>query len=321
MVLSHWTGRIDAEDGAAGRRWHQLIRDLQEDSSVPETGRSIAFVGFPVDEGVRRNQGRPGAAQGPAVIRRACASLPDHFPAGTALYEAGDVGIEGDDLQEAQAVLGRKTAALIGRGLFPVVLGGGHEVAWGTFQGVLAAAPAGARPGILNVDAHFDLRRPVDGPTSGTGFYQMAEACRERELPFRYCCLGIQRSGNTRALFERADSLGVQYHLSEALSGEAISEVERSARAFVEASDLLYLSIDLDAFHAGYAPGVSAPNALGLTPRQVLPLLRSVMASGKVAILDIAELNPAYDIDGRTARLAASLLFELLTPPGTTAEQ
>lgn len=315
MVLSHWTGRIDAEDGAAGRRWHQLIRDLQEHPAAPETGRSVAFVGFPVDEGVRRNQGRPGAAKGPAAIRRACAALPDHFPAGTALYEAGDVGIEKEDLKGAQAALGRQVAALLDRGFFPVVLGGGHEVAWGTFQGVLAAAPAGACLGILNIDAHFDLRQPVDGPTSGTGFYQMGEACREQGLPFRYCCLGIQRSGNTRALFERADSLGVQYHLAGALSGEAAFGVERSLRTFVAAADLLYLSVDLDAFHASYAPGVSAPNALGLTPEQVLPLLRSVMASGKVAALDIAELNPAYDVDGRTARLAASLLFELLTLP------
>ncbi len=314
MVFPHWTGRVDAEDGPAGRRWHQLIHAL--DKEVPfQAERAIAFTGFPVDEGVRRNQGRPGAAAGPAAIRGACASLPDHFPAGTALYEAGDAGIAGDDLSGAQAVLGRRVAGLIGRGFFPVVLGGGHEVAWGTFQGVLEAAPAGARLGIVNVDAHFDLRRPVDGPTSGTGFFQMAEACRERDLPFRYCCLGIQRSANTRALFERADALGVQYHLADALSGETTLGVERSLRSFVDASDLLYLSVDLDAFHASYAPGVSAPNALGLTPGQALPLLRSIMASGKVAALDIAELNPACDIDGRTARLAASLLFELLTPP------
>jgi len=313
MALSHWTGRIDAEDGAAGRRWHQLVQALAE-GAIPDKEKAIIFVGFPVDEGVRRNQGRPGAAQGPAAIRRACASLPDHFPAGTALYDAGDVGIGEDNLPGIQAALGRQVAALIDRSAFPVVLGGGHEVAWGTFQGVLAAAP-GARIGIVNVDAHFDLRRAVDGPTSGTGFYQMAEACRERNLPFRYCCLGIQRAGNTRALFERADSLGVQYRLAEALSREIAFEAEHSLRTFVDASDLLYLSVDLDAFHASYAPGVSAPNALGLTPTQVLPLLQSVMASGKVAALDIAELNPAYDIDGRTARLAASLLFELLTPP------
>ena len=62
-------------------------------------------------------------------------------------------------------------------GQFPVVLGGGHEVAFGTYLGlarISRSAHPGDRIGILNLDAHFDLR-PGPVPSSGTPFRQIAE--------------------------------------------------------------------------------------------------------------------------------------------------
>ena len=76
--------------------------------------------------------------------------------------------------------------------------------------------------------------------------------------------------------------------------------------------DNIYLSICLDVFAECFAPGVSAPQPLGLTPWQTLPLLKYIIQSGKVVSLDIAELSPALDREQKTARLAALIIAELL---------
>ena len=61
--MACWTGRIDPEPDSP--RWHQRIRALSEDSQP-----GLALLGFACDEGVRRNHGRVGAAEGPAALRR-----------------------------------------------------------------------------------------------------------------------------------------------------------------------------------------------------------------------------------------------------------
>lgn len=312
-LFSNWTGREDAGEGDQGLRWHQIIRPIDEDHSeaVPDRFR-IAILGFCSDEGVRRNKGRTGAAEAPAAIRRACAPLPDHFPGGTLLFEAGDVHPEGKPLEKAQEELSMRVKKLLDGNYFPLLFGGGHEIAWGVYGGLRDATPAGQSIGVINIDAHFDLRQPVHGATSGTSFYEIAEDCRRSGRGFHYLCLGIQRFSNTKALFERAGSLKVAYHLAEDLRRDNLPSLYREIDHFISERDVLYLTIDMDAFDATQAPGVSAPNALGLDPRIVVPLIRHIAKSGKVAVADIAEVNPRFDQDGRTAKLAAALAFELL---------
>ena len=81
---------------------------------------------------------------------------------------------------------------------------------------------------------------------------------------------------------------------------------------FLDGIDVLYLTIDLDVLPAGVAPGVSAPAAYGVPLPVITAVCRQVAWSGKLLHLDIAELNPALDVDGRTARVAARLLDTLL---------
>ena len=131
---------------------------------APLAGRA---VGFPSDEGVRRNQGRIGAAGGPEALRRALGSLTDP---GVPLRDAGDVPV-GEDLEAGQKRLGAVVAAVLATGDLPIVLGGGHEVAYGSYLGWSSMAGA-EHWGVVNLDAHFDLR---DEPcsTSGTPFRQI----------------------------------------------------------------------------------------------------------------------------------------------------
>jgi formiminoglutamase len=112
--------------------------------------------------------------------------------------------------------LAQRVAGAIAQGCLPLVLGGGHEVAWGTFQGIARARPDLRRILIVNFDAHFDLRMAAQA-NSGTPFRQMAAWSQSSGRPFDYHVLGISRYANTQALFDRAHTLGVRHVLDDDL--------------------------------------------------------------------------------------------------------
>ena len=313
-----WTGRVDG-DAADLRRWHQEVRfvDLAGDAladAVRADGvaAAICFVGYASDEGVRRNLGRVGAAAGPAELRRRMAPLP--AVEGVALLDAGDVVVDGsaqgDPVAGAQRTLAAAVEAIARAGALPVVLGGGHDQAHGLFLGLAAAL--GAAPACINFDAHLDLREiPDDGPHSGTPFTQSWEWCRAREAPFRYCALGVQRAGNTRRLLERAEFAGATVVDADGFALDHVDVVMDAVDDAVDEGEIA-LSIDLDVFAAAFAPGVSAPTAMGIAPDAAFRrILRGLLASGRVKGVEIAELNPSLDVDGRTARLGAGIAYEI----------
>src|SRR5690606_16334875 len=238
LSMEIWSGRIDSEPDAW--RWHQRVQAFDA-AAAP----GLALLGFACDEGVRRNQGRVGAAAAPQSVRKALANLAWHRQAPA--YDAGDVICEDGDLEAAQARLGHNVCAVLDAGHLPLVIGGGHEVAFGSWSGLAEHLSGNSAPriGIVNFDAHFDLRDPTHVHSSGTPFAQIAEQCAARGWPFHYACLGVSRASNTRALFARAAELNVlvreDYQIRESTLGTIGAELE----AFVAECDALYLTIDI----------------------------------------------------------------------------
>ena len=299
-----WQGRVDVEESGPSPRWHQHVRPFADDSRG-----GVALVGFAVDEGVRRNGGRPGAAEGPLLLRKALAGLP--VLGEPAVWDAGDVACADGQLEAAQDALAQRVARAMAQGCVPLVLGGGHEVAWGTFQGFMHARPQAQRVLVVNFDAHFDLRRAAQG-NSGTPFRQMQEWCMSHARPFDYRVVGISQFANTQALFDRADALGVRYVLDDALQSEAgLLQAQAALEHDMAQCDAVYLTIDLDVLPGGVAPGVSAPAPLGMPLALVERLVDAVLASRKLVAADIAEFNPAFDRDGLTAKVAARLVARI----------
>ncbi|WP_116205197.1 formimidoylglutamase [Amycolatopsis circi] len=303
MSTTKWTGREDGS-GPDHRRWHHAVNEF---SSAP----GVSLLGFASDAGVRRNGGRPGAQAGPEAIRKALASFaiqPEFV-----ISDAGDVVVEGDELEAGQENLGELVAKQLNDGHLPLVLGGGHETAYGSYLGLARSGLLdGKRLGILNLDAHFDLRT-ADRASSGTPFRQIAAREAERGAEFTYAVVGISEPGNTTALFETAAELNVRHLLDLDCQERHLERVLDFVRAFVADVDALYLSIDLDVIPAAQAPGVSAPSTLGVPAAVVLEVCRLVARDPKLALADITELNPVYDVDTRTARIAARLAHTLVT--------
>lgn len=297
-----WSGRIDAGEGELARRWHQLATPF-----VPGLPAGIGIVGFACDEGVRRNQGRIGAAAAPTVIRKALANLAWHQD--RPLCDMGDVACGDGDLDAAHLRLAAAVQQLATGGHFPLVLGGGHETAYGTWRGLAAAHPDKVI-GIINFDAHFDIREAAEA-TSGTPFAQIAADCASAGRPFHYLCLGVAEPSNTQALFARAGQLGVQWLLDSALCEAGLTSARQAVQQFIDQVDIVYLTIDLDVLPASVMPAVSAPAAMGVALPVVEALVSSIAASGKLAAADLVELNPQFDIDSHGAKTAARLAWSI----------
>ncbi len=310
---SIWTGRSTTE---AAAYWYQQVQCLSvEDSLLPPlpAQRGLAIIGYAVDAGVARNLGRVGAAAGAQAIRERLAREPWHAGAGWRIVDCGDVICEGDDVEAAQRRLAQAVAEVRAQGYFSVVLGGGHDQAFGHFAGLRFSLDSAGRQrdrlGVVNFDAHLDLR-PLDGQgaTSGTPFTQVAQLCADLNLPFDYACLGAQLQANTATLWASAKTLGVQVISLAELANTGAQQLE----AFCAPLDQVHVTVDLDGFPNYISPGVSAPGVEGFSVELVRSLLAQLMATGKVVGLDFAECNPSHDIDGRTARLAARLIAGLL---------
>ncbi len=300
-----WQGRSDSP---GAKCFHEVFvcDDLRQPLITSPGAMNFGLLGFASDEGVKRNHGRAGAFRGPDAIREALAKFPVNVPENWKFFDVGDITCDDGKLEAAQECLGKTVHLLLDQGIFPILIGGGHEIAWGHYQGLRKSLPK-TEISIVNFDAHFDMR-PLKGEgSSGTSFLQIGEDCKRRRIPFHYTCLGIQNYGNTSALFKTAKDYGVSYvsaeayHLGDPLKDQALDELLSMQQG-------IYLTICLDVFSAPFAPGVSAPQSLGLFPYHVVPQLKKLARSGRVIGFDIAEMNPKYDMDGRTAHLAASLI-------------
>ncbi len=307
-----WQGRPDIPEGACFYQ-HVRLLNLMNDAIEKTSPITFALLGFKCDEGVQRDLGRTGAFEAPTAIRQRLAKLPFQKPA-IHLYDAGNIICSDHRLEEAQKSLADVIALLLAKHIRPIVLGGGHEVAWGHYQGIDRVFPAPNRLGIINFDAHFDMTpiHPGHRGSATTTFYQIAKAHEATHRHFDYNCIGIQHAGNVRQAFDFAKKYNTKMILADdlhqGLQEKSFDFIDRVA----DENDMIYLSLSLDVFSPAFAPGVGTIQPLGLNPWHVIPLLRQGAASGKVVGYDIAEHVPRYDIDHRTAKLAATLIYEII---------
>ena len=286
-TMAAWQGRVDSSDNYDAFRWHQWIRkwNLMNDATPEDERKGFVLLGFCCDEGIRRNKGREGAAGGPESIRRELANLPCTFSPAVMLFDAGDIICEDGNLAASQAALAEAVFRICSAGMFPIVMGGGHEVALGDYNGHVkfaCQADAAVDIGIINFDAHFDLRPLPYGGSSGTMFRQIAETAQQEKRKFHYLCMGIQRSSNTLELFKTAERLGVTHLLAGDVASRNGEYVMDQLDEFIRKNERIYLTVCADVFSSAFAPGVSAPQPLGLDPEDVLKYIKHIIRTNKV---------------------------------------
>lgn len=286
-----------ADDPRVG---HLLSRAL-----TPASDAQVALLGFPVDQGVLRNGGRTGAAEGPRAIReqlyRMCPDARDPEPFSLLLAHTRDLGdlISSGDLERDQAELACVIAPLLRADTFVIVLGGGHETSYGHFLGYVEAA---RNVSIQNIDAHSDVRAPKLGlGHSGSPFRQAIEHASGRLERYRVAALQPQSVARAHLAFMHEH--GGHYSFR--------ADFKPDAKLYGGPGSWL-ATFCLDAVDQAFAPGVSAPACAGLTPSEWLTAAYLAGRSPSVSSADLVELNPRFDRDAQTAKLAALTVWELL---------
>lgn len=268
----------------------------------------VVIIGFPSDEGVHRNGGRVGAAGAPTEIRRWLYRLtpdPQNHEAFCELVERtvdlGDLTCS-DDVEQDQAALAQALAPYLRERVFPIVLGGGHETSYGHFLGHVEAAQ---KTEIINWDAHPDVRKLIEEKGhSGSPFRQALQ--HPSGNCARYTVAGLQpQSVAASHLNFLSDNRG-RWLWKGDLDAATINAL------YAEADHPVLASFDIDAVDQAFAPGVSAPAVGGLSVELWLHAAYQAGRNPKVSSVDLVECNPVHDLDGRTARLAAVTVWQVL---------
>lgn len=280
-----------------------------------EPGRcQVALLGLPDDVGVQLNGGRVGARAGPTAFREALCRFGTPYDGlsrrelTTRVYDAGDVipagGNTPETLLETHARVAEVVAPLQAAGLVVVCIGGGHDLSLPPIR--VLAVNSGAPLGGINVDAHLDVRSRVG---SGMPFRSLIEAGALD--PARFVELGLGRFANEAADVAWLAAQGAELVLIDEVLRDGWAIERWFERAALD-SRPGFVSIDLDGLDQSAVAGVSAKNPMGLSVWQVAQLAERAGRSAFVRHFDLMELCPRYDLDGKSARVAALLFLHFI---------
>ena len=237
-----------------------------------------------------------GAAAAPPLIREAIHSAAGNIYSerGADLSQLSDAGdlVLTEDAGNARVTIQAGIEASLSNGFVPIALGGDHSI---TYPIMRAIARKHRGITILHIDAHGDLYDEFETD-------RFSHACpfariMEEKLCARLVQVGIRTL--TPHQREQIAKFGVDTIEMQHFAGGARPSV----------SGPVYISVDLDGLDPAFAPGVSHREPGGLSVRDVLTMIHSLR--GPIVGADVVEFNPAQDVNGLTAAVAAKITREL----------
>ncbi len=295
---------IEQED----KRFASKIMVLESYESLKKD--DIVLMGIPQDIGVKRNGGRPGASTAPFKIREFLGKLSvfgiQHFSG--SIYDAGNIDCESRDLEEIRNDHYEVLHRILSTGATAIILGGGHDIAFPNTKALLDICD---HSGIVNIDPHLDVRVKIDGlPHSGTPFREMLEY----QLPSEFVEFGTQKftaSAHHRDFVESHGGRVIPYQHIRSIGNVGL-QLKEILKSMNNSHLSTYVSFDMDSVSSAFAPGVSAPASIGFTSDEIVEMAYWAGAEG-CRMIDIVEVNPNYDIDDRTSRLAAMMIASFIS--------
>jgi ornithine--oxo-acid transaminase len=228
------------------------------------------------------------------------------------------------------ARLAREVSAVVGAGEFPIVLGGDHSCAIGTWNGAAKALSARGPLGLVWIDAHMDSHTPSTSPSGmrhgmplaallGHGADPELARCAEGPLAPQHLCLVGVRSYESEEAALLAE-LGVKIFPMTEIEERGIDAVLDDAVRIASTGTAGYgISIDLDALEPSDAPGVGTPVAGGIPAAGLIAALRNFSADHSLLALEVVEYNPHLDRERKTAVIVEDILAAVLGAPAAPA--
>lgn len=264
----------------------------------------IVILGCPHDEGVRRNNGRVGAAAAPDKIREQFYKLTT-LNISKKIFDLGNVVI-GASLEETHQTHFDVVTQVLRGGKRLIVLGGGNDISYPS--GAAMAEVFGSEWWIgVNIDAHLDVRI-AEERNSGTQYRQLLE--EKLLLPSYFYEVGYQTHLCSPVYYDYIRELGVHRISLELLRSRAEADIEikeQIRQKFIGQSSSLntFFGFDMDAVRSSDAPGTSVASPLGLRAGEFITLVKYAASLANTKIIEFSEVNPTYDIDNRTTKLVA----------------
>ncbi|MYL29291.1 formimidoylglutamase [Halobacillus halophilus] len=257
------------------------------------------------------------ASEAPQSIRRALGfyttySLEkDHDFTDVTMLDFGDAGVHPTDLERTTKQLQESVKEMLDAEACSryILLGGDHGV---SFPSISAFHERMGRVGVLQWDAHHDVRNTKDGGrTNGTPFRSLLEsgALKGEDL----VQIGIRDYSNAKEYGDYCARQGVTvYTMADVEAGDITSIVKKEIQRLKQQVDVIYLSVDMDVVDQAFAPGCPAIGPGGLTSRELLLSVQAASCDPIVKAMDIVEVDPSKDFRDMTSRLAAHVMMRYM---------
>jgi arginase len=202
---------------------------------------------------------------------------------------------------------------------FPIILGGDHSIAAGSWAGIINALMAPEEFGLIWIDAHMDSHTYETSPSKAYHGMPLAallghgdpEFSKIAGIPYKLnpkhvTVVGVRSyEPEEQSLLEK---LGVQVFYANDIYTNGLKSILSNAMDISSrAKGGFGITLDLDFFDPLYAPGVGSPERGGFAPSEFLDIL-PLLCTSSLKAFEIVELNPARDIDGKTVDIAVEII-------------
>lgn len=224
--------------------------------------------------------------------------------------------------------LANYTYQAINQQQFPIVIGGDHSCAIGTWSGIASALRKRQETlGLIWIDAHLDSHTHITTPShnahgmpaasllgDGPELFTHIKGAFPKLLPEHICFIGIRDFESKEEIYMKKNGIRV-YDIKEVKQRGLDIVLSEAVNNMRDKADFYGITIDIDAFDPSEAPGVNTPVKNGITTANFLPCLNSIRNDAKFIGLEIAEYNPNFDKGQKTPQLIAAILEQIIQRP------
>jgi formiminoglutamase len=289
--------RNDSDDTRLGERVSSKKEDYKESE--------IVILGSPQDEGVIRNKGREGARYAPDKIRESFYKLSAREKTkAKKIFDLGNIKIE-KSLEEIHARQEEVVYQLLRDNKKVIILGGGNDI---SYPDCKALSRIDNNFLAFNFDSHFDVRS-AKTRNSGTSYRMLLE--EELLNPKNFYEIGIKQHASSPKHKNYLESKGSHIFYYDKIQGEKIKRILRDI--LKRKTKALFWGFDMDSVNSSDAPGVSAPDPIGFSIEEALMIAETAGRDKRTKVFEISEVNPEFDFDNKTSRLAAAIMWYFST--------
>jgi len=299
-------GRRTSTDSFLGVQFLEDARELDS--------QDVVFMGAPFDGGTTY---RPGTRFGPAALRKMSSEVGSPYnpamgvdlKASLDMVDIGDIRVIPSNLEKSFDQIAKAVAYVAEREVFPVVLGGDHAIGYPDVRGLSPYIDGNI--GIIHLDRHSDISEyTYDERMHGSPFFHATNI--PNAPPSNLVQIGIGGWAGSRDGLRESRNRETTVITVDDIDRYGVDRIiEYALEIAWKNADAVWLSFDIDVVDPAYAPGTGTPVAGGLTPREILRMLRGFAAEGLVG-MELVEVSPLYDTADITALLGAHSIMEVL---------